>query len=325
MSFLNLVSQTVMFDDVPTNSNPKHKSVDWSQKFMGIPVTKPKSNIYEIEPGATSTIFDGAKVTLADNTTAYDLSLSPLDSNRYRITWTGGTAPAFRAARGITIAGASVSVAVNSNNSITLTIAGGNFTGSVVGDDVLIPGVVSGDAAGPFNAINTGYWTVIGVTTTTLTLARPQGIGFEAIAESAIVVADGDILVYATAGIQIGNVADILAGFQGPALKTYQILAVTPTWFEIQSTTPLAAEAGVVPGASGIQFYTAAKRFLRIEYDQECVLRFNGDTGSYNICTPWQPGDLELVGECVKVGTTWRLVVVNRTTATLRLLVISAE
>lgn len=325
MSFLNLVSQTLMFDDVPTNANPKHKRVDWSQKFLGIPVSNPKSNAYEIEPGATSIIFDGAKVTLADNTTAYDLSLSALDSSRYRITWTGGTAPQFRTPRGISIAGATVAVAVNSNNSVTLIVAGGNFTGAVVGDDVLIPGLVSGDAAGPFNAINTGYWTVIGVTATTLTLARPQGMGFEAIAEAAIATATGDILVYSTAGIQIGSVVDLLVGFQGPALKSYRILAVTPTWFEVQSTVPLAAEAGVVPGTSGIQFYTAAKRFLRMEFDQECVLRFNGDAGSYNIVTPWQPGDPDLVGECVKVGTTWRLVVVNRTTATLHLLVISAE
>jgi hypothetical protein len=81
----------------------------------------------------------------------------------------------------------------------------------------------------------------------------------------------------------------------------------------------------VVPGASGIAIYTAAKRFVLIETDQEIVARFNADTSNNNTIEPLLAGDDGIPGSQHKFGTVWKLVLVNRSSVRASVVVSSAE
>jgi hypothetical protein len=80
-----------------------------------------------------------------------------------------------------------------------------------------------------------------------------------------------------------------------------------------------------VPTATGLIFYYAAKKFIKAEADQECVLRQNGDTSDICRLSPWVAGDSSQVAEYVKAGPTWSLTVVNKSSVPLNFLLISVE
>lgn len=323
---LSLYSLTLASGDATANNNPNLRFVDWKRQLAGIPVKNPKTEALQIQPGVEQLVFDGTRSTTIDGTTALDLTLSALSATKYRLTHSGGTAPGFRTDRGLNLTGIALTLTANANGSLTvLATTGTPFTGVQVGDEVMIPGVLTGDADGPFNPINEGLWSVLGASGTSLTLVRPAGTDFQGMSQSATPSAASQFLAYSAAGVQVGDKLEISAGFAAPVLKTYEVTAVTSKWVEIGSTSPLAPQAGVTPGASGIQFFSSCKRFVRVEADQECAIRANGDTGSSQRVSPWVAGDPEQIGEYVKVGPTWSLRVLNRSSVTLNVTVISAE
>jgi hypothetical protein len=64
---------------------------------------------------------------------------------------------------------------------------------------------------------------------------------------------------------------------------------------------------------------------MRIEADQEMIVRLNGDTGNTNRVEPIISGDEDFSGWFEKTGTVWKLVMINRSTRVSNLTVMSAE
>lgn len=324
---LKLISDTLAYGDVGTTSNPLRRYVDWAVS-RSYSVRNPKAEGIAVEPGASYTLFSGTRSTSIDGTTEFNLSLSTLASTRYRFTWSGvGTNPVFRTDRALTLNTVLVTIVVNTNQTITMTGVGGSFSAVQVGDVVFLPGPTTGDAATVFNAVNEGLWTVLSVAVggASMQLSRPSGQTFAAVADSVTVTSNTQVQAFSAAGVQVGDSVNISAGFSTAVQGTYSIVAVTPKSFDVVSTKALPVSATAIPGAAGMLFFSAAKRYVRIEADQECVVRLNGDSGNSNPLVPWAPADPENTAFFEKVGPCWSAVVVNKASVTLNLLFISAE
>ena len=329
MSTLNLDIAFRAYSDTPNSSNPLRRYVDWKRPLAGLTVGNPHSEEYTLAAGETRTIFSGVRSTAIDGTSAFSVALSPLDPTRYRFAFTGGTNPVLRTDRALTLSGIAVSIVVNANASVNMTLPGGSastFAAVQAGDIVYLPGTSTGDAASAFNALNTGYWQVLSVVTSlNLALARLSGEVFEATAETVTPADSTSVQAYSAAGVQVGDSVEVSAGFASVTLQSFDVVAVTSTWFEVTSTLPLPAETGIVPTAAGLSFYRYTKSLVYIETDQEVVIRTNADTGSTQRLAPFEAGNPDKVGAYMKTGPTWSLDILNRSTREARVLLVLAE
>lgn len=315
---------TQAYGEGTATNSPNLKYVDWKRSINAEPVKNPRSEGVTIEPKSEKLIFDGSRTLTLDGTTSLALTLSPLDPSRYRFSYVSGTALGLRTARALVLANNPLTLTALANGSLTVEATEGSpFVAVQVGDTVFVPGASTGDSGLGFNVANEGFWTVIGVTGARLTLARLPGEDFVGASESVEVLSEG-VLAFSAAGVQVGDKVEISAGFSDPVRSTFEVVAVTSAWFEVVSTAPLAAETAS-PGAAGLAVYTSAKRFVRVEVDQECVVRVNGDTGNSNRVSPWAPADPVRMGEYVKAGPTWALKVYNRSTVPAKVNFISVE
>lgn len=326
MSRLTLSSQAVAYDDLGASSNPSMKSIDWSRTMANIPVFNPSTQKQTIQPNGAASFFDSSRGTTIDGTSVFSIIVSPYDPTIYRITNTGGTAPGFALARSVNCTAIPLTIVANSN--LTLTISAGSgtpFSTVQEGDTTFIPGTNTGDVAGPFNSLNTGFWNVISQTPTALILARASGSVFSGVSESVTPASVGQLLVFSANNIQVGDIVDISGGFSQAATHSYEVATVTPKWFEFQSTAPIGNQTGVIPDVFGLQFYILAKRWIRVEGDQEMAIQFNSDVSLNNRIEPLSPGDPSFVGFLEKLGTVWHMSVVNLSTSVLNVFVASAE
>jgi len=327
MEHLTLTSNTLAYGDVTTNSNPSERFVDWSTKLT-VEVENPKSEAFTVVPNSTLQVFNGIRSTSIDNTTEFELKLSILASDRYRFTYTNtGTDPVFRTNRNLLVSGTSLALSVNSNQTATVTATIGTFSGVQVGDAVFIPGLTTGDLAGAFSPDNEGFWVVLSVSGdgSSLQISRPLDQGFSALGETVTPSDDYQFQAFSSGGVQVGDTVDISDGFSSSVQKSYKVQTVTPTWFEVISVASLPITETAVPTTIGIIFYSNAKRFLRIETDQEAVVQLNGDTGKTNRLSPWAPGDKALRAVYEKVGIAWSVSLVNLSSVPMKAIVISAE
>lgn len=326
-AFLNVTMKLLAFGDKSINSNPRLRYVDWNRDASGVLVRDPKSESHSIDPGATKLIFDGTRATTIGGTTAFAVTLSPLDPSRYRFTWTGGTGPSFRTDRALALNGVAVTVAVQANSTVIMTVAPGpDFTGVLAGDTLFIPDVSTGDSAGPFSALNGGYWQVLAVLSpTSLSLARFAGVDFAATNETVTLTGNSQLQAFSTSGVQVGDKVDISAGFAVSTRKTFDVVAVTSTFVEVVSTTALPPETGIIPTAAGMIFYTDSKSVIYIEVDQEACVRLNGAADNSQRLSPIEPGNADRPAFYFKRGPAWALSIVNRSSATLNAVVIHAE
>ena len=293
-------------------------------------VNNPQSYPRTLQPGEAYTFFNGVRILSNAANTELTLTLSsrinPLDPTpRYRFSWTGGTNPVFRTNRGLTLNTKTVVVSINTNFTVKFLATAGDFAGVSVGDEVFLPSVLSGDAASPFDPLNCGYWVVLGVAVDTSYITVARSGDFEAVAESVLVSANSQVQAYSSAGLQVGDKVDISAVFSASILRTYEVANVTAGWFEVLSNAPIPTLEVAVPTTSGITFFSSCKNFIRIEVDQECAVRFNGDTSDCNRVEPWTAGDKAFVGTNEKKGPVWQLVVKNRSLFPANVTVISAE
>lgn len=322
---LNVATKVLAFLDSQVSSNPRLRAVDWTRDLSGIAVEDPRSQALRLDAGTSQTIFDGTRTLTVDNTTAFSLTLSTLDAaTRYRLARTAGTAPGFRTDRSLTPAGMTFTLVATANATLTVASSAPVFGAVVSGDQVFIPGLTTGDAAGPFNVQNAGFWTVLSAPDSQhLTLVRPAGTDFEGVSEVVTVVANTDFQACTAAGVQVGDVLDLLSGFS--VATSFNIVAVTAGWVEFSSSVPLANETGVIPTASGIAIYSDLRNFLYLESSQEIAVRLNGDTGSTQRVQPLDASDPTRPGVFMKWGPAFKLVVVNRSASAADILVIHAK
>lgn len=324
---LTITGRKLAFGDSAINSNPQNRYFDWAQNQV-VQVDNPKMVPMDVAPGDTVTVFSGQRSTSIGSGTQFTMALSPISSITYRFTWTGtGTNPVFRVDRGLTLSTSSVVVTANSNQTVSFAGTTGAFSAVQVGDTLFIPGPMTGDSTSPFNASNQGLWTVISKdgTSTTLQLQRPAPAGFLAATETVPVTANGQVIAFSAAGVQVGDSVDISAGFSTSIQKTYTVTAITPTWFEVVDTTGLPVTETAVPGTTGIAFFSSPRTYIMVICSQEAVVRLNGDTGNTNRVSPIAAGDEGQTGWYEKWGPVWSLVVVNRSNTVMSLKVLAAE
>jgi len=338
MSFLTIASKLVAFSDSEATSQPLMKNFDWTMGLKNLTISDPKSFSGTLGAGLTTTIFDGTRATTLDNTTAWDTSLSTLDSGtRYRFTWTDGTDPTLREDRGMTLSSQPVQVIVNADSTVDMVLGngglgafpyifGGGGSTIIAGDILFIPGEITGDAAGPFNAENTGFWVVLNVfSPTDIQLARLPGESFTASGETITLTSDTQLQIFAADGVQVGDSVSISSGFAVSSRRTYIVDRVTSTWFEVVSSAAIPIQADIRPTAAGLIFYSDGKRFVHLEADQEAVVRFDGDTGDTCRCSPAEPGDRSQPGWVQKFGPCHKLILVNKSSVSLNYVAHSAR
>ena len=318
MSKFNVVTKWVAYDDTDITSNPAMSDFDWTETLdFDVAAVGSGSQPYTVLAGQTLAIFSSTVSTSVANDTEFDWALSALGGNTYRLTFSGvGTTPAFRTNRNLTNNGDSIVIALNSNATITMTGPAGAFTGVVAGDTVFIPGTTTGDTAGPFSALNVGYWYVLTASTTVLQLRRPTGTAFQAYGETVPVTADSQLMAFSAAGVQIGNTLSLSAGFSASLLKSFTITAVNPNWIEVFDTSALPVEETAVPTTSGFAIYGALRDFLKVRSDVQVVVQINGDTSLINTIAPYQ----SQTAWFERSGPTWSLSMKNTsdTDATVR-------
>lgn len=324
-AILNIVSSAVAFGDGSPTSNPKLRYFDWSRQSQGIPVSNPRSECVVLDPGQAKTMFDGTRATFIDGTTQFRVSLNPLDPSLYRFAWVSGSFPVFRIARPTDLTGMQVTITTAANGSATFSVpSGAPFNGVESGDILFIPGISTGDPASPFSDINVGYWEVLGASGASLQVTRLVGQPFAGVNEQVMVANATEFQVFSSTGVQVGDKVEVSSGFAISSRKTYEVVAVNPRWVEVVSTSPLALETAA-PGLGGMSFYTSSKRFVRVEVDQEALVRMNGDTGSSQRLSPVIPGDSLQTAWYEKFGPTWSLVVVNRSASRMTVNMLTCE
>ncbi len=325
-SKLNLSSNALSFNDSSTTNNPKRKPFDWTREVRGLSVENAQTYPGSIPVGSSVTVFDGIRTTTLDGTTAFTTTLSTLDpDSRYRFTWVSGTNPTLRTTRGLTLNTFDVTFTVNVNLTVNVTTTG-SFSGVVEGDTIFIPNTTTGDSANVISTENSGFWQVLAVVSSTnLQLQRLSGESFEATGETVTLTANAQFVAFSAAGVQAGDSVAISAVFAVATQKTFTIDKVTHLWFEVLSTSAIPAESSKTPGATGLIFYTNSKRYVRIETDQEACVQFNGETTQTVRLSPWQAGDDSQPAWLEKVGSAYKLVIVNKSSTQLEYTVLAAE
>lgn len=324
---LTLVNKVLSYGDVSTTSNPDKVYCDVSYT-INADVNNPKNEKFTLYPNETRLIFDGTVSTSINNSTEFTLSLSTLDNSRYRFTYTGtGAAPAFRTDRVLTLSGVTLTLTANSNSTLTFAGSAGNFTSVAIGDVIFIPDTTTGDSASPFSGSNVGYWEVLSKngTSSILQLSRPSGTGFTGASEVVVPSTNSQVQAFSSSGLQVGNKVTISLGFSSSIWRTYEIVAVNPSWFEVISVAVLPVSETAVPTTSGIKFYNNSKRYVKATADQECVIRTNDSTSDNEKLSPWIFGDSNNVAEYSRTGPTWNLTVINKSDEALNFLLISVE
>lgn len=318
MSVLNVINQLLAYeDDVGSTNNPNKRAFDWTRQLANININNPSSDKKLIPPGGSFTIFDGYRTTDLDGTSILGISLLSSSDSVYELAVSAGPS-GFRTARAVSgISGAAVTV--NNNSVATFVFAAATLTAVQVGDTMRIKGAALYDD-GPFafNAANAGDWTVIAVSGTSVQVVRPLGEDFVGVNESPSAVS-GDVQFYSADGVQAGDKLAISGVFSFATQRTYVVTDVTPSTIQFVSSMPLPEESGLTNVPGNVVVYTASKRLVYLEVDQDSVIRFNTDVSDNTKVSPIVPGDTKNVGYMHKWGESYKCVVVNKSISPLNL------
>ena len=196
-----------------------------------------------------------------------------------------------------------------------------------------LPGVVNGDilrvdpTAG-FSPSNQGEFSIIGVSGSTVSVLNQN-----AVVESITLQNTGNnsLLIYGNGAAgnqpQIQDSVVISAGFSPATFGTYQLIDVTPFWFDVNITEPqgIPLEAGIMPGAAGMIFYSSSKSAVMVAAQDRCSVRLNGDTTDNNLLEPTSVGDPMRPALYFKHGTAYQVVINNLSLNPLSVIVATVE
>ena len=324
MSILNIISQVLAYNDVVGDTdNPNQRAFDWTRKFNSLSLSRPKSDQVTLAPGESFEIFDGTRANPLDLTSVLSIALISAVNSLYRLSVTAGTS-GFRAIRAVSGVDA-VTVSVNNNAVAVFTFTAATLTGVTVGDTMRIKGAAMFDSAPfVFNPLNSGIWTIIGISGNVVSAVRPVGLSFSG-ANETVGGAAADVQFYSSAGIQVGDKVLIGGTFSPVSWRAYTVASVTPSAIDFVSAVALPDEAGLSYASGSLVFYTNLKKFIYLEADQDAVVRFNGDITDNNRITPISAGDPTLPGFLHKIGDTYSCTVVNKSVNSLNLLFFVGE
>jgi hypothetical protein len=264
MSKLNLLLHLNSYQD-STCSFPSLNNFKWLKDVKGIDVVDPVSKTISLKSGISESILSSIVSINSDITTTYDIALKAGTSNTYRISHNAGTIPNFRTHR---VSGDATTVVDVTKNAKLLTFtssAGTMFS-------LVTAGVIVGDYARigtVFNALNRGVFKIISRTATSFTIENETGT-----AETGILL-DTDFIdqvnIYSAAGVQIGNMVEIKAGFSSVTFGNYEITDVAPEYIEFYCTDALPAETNVA-NAPAFIIYDGSCSFLYVESSAEITI-----------------------------------------------------
>jgi hypothetical protein len=322
-AFLNINSSAVAFQDQVLTNNPLLRAFDWNRRINGLQVESPDARTFTVPARQMVTLFDVSRPTTIANDTAF--SVTYLADNTYKFSWTGGSDPTLATTQVLTYSGIEMTVAVAANQIVTITASTGTpFTNITSGATLYINGTQ--DVATPnFSILNSGYWNVSTASDTVLTLIRPLGTSFSAVAEVvASSSAANDMIAFVLSTVQVGNKVRISSTFSVDTRQTFTVTEVTPNWFKVMSSMPLPNETNKTPGPTGMVFYLA-KRFTRIEVNQRAKIYYNGANDQAQELEPWVPGDSSNMAWQERVGPVWTLSVYNLSMVPMAVNVFSCE
>lgn len=266
MSKLSLSVFLNAYDDNASSNAPSRNPIKWARDLQSVIVDNPKSEDYTIAPGETRVLFSGTRTTNQDVTTQYSLTLKPLTTNTYVLSWVAGTKPDFRTPRVI---------GDNATTQVTVTLNGPVVTFTSTGGTLFSLGtVVVGDYAtigNLFNSSNQGTYQIISKTSTSFSVVNLSGV-----AEGPITLGAGfadQVQIYSAAGVQVGDTLVISSGFSPITWGSYDITAVYAESLEFYSTGLLPQESAVL---NQIAIYSSAKSLVYLESDGKINVSING-------------------------------------------------
>lgn len=322
MATLRISTNVISYGDPDATAQPRLRHFDWLRAQSITDAANPRSETYTLAPGESRTVFSGVRSLTLDGTTEMEVDLVVGTAMDYRIRHSGnGLAPGFRTSRGLDLTGATVTVTVNANETATFGVAAGSFAGAVAGDVLWLPGSADG-VTSPFSVANQGQWLILSATASTIVARRTEDFNAEA---QSVAVTDVDhVVAFSAAGVQVGDKVEVISGFQTANRGTFPIVEVTDRSIVVRSVLPLVDET-VIPGAGSLVVHSNAKRWLRLESDQEVSVRCNGDATNLTRIVPWVAGDAAMCGEYSRTGPTYSLTLVNLSLSSAQVSLVSIE
>ena len=319
MSKLNLLIHLNAYQDENPSNNPSQNNWKWQRDMQGLDISEPESKSISLPAGESLVLFSGSVTTSADGTTTWDIALKAGTSNTYKISKAAGTSPAFRTQR-TSGADATTQITITKNASlITLASTGGTALNLIVG------GVVIGDEVrigSLFNVTNQGKFKVLSRTATSLTIENSVGV-----AEGPITLGAGfasQLDLFSSAGVQVGDKVNLIAGFSSVSFGTYEITDVSSNYIEIFSAKALPAELGVSNSPSALSIYRDAKKLVYIESNQKLEIKIDG-SATPNGLEPMNSGTAMKPGVFLSSSSMKSLEITNKSQSIADVFFVTAE
>lgn len=302
------------YEDTNTSNQAQHQNFRWTREITNASISNALSETFQIAPGATQVLFSGTRTLTQDGTTRYDLSLAPLSTSIYQLSYASGTAPGFRTLRTIgTDATSQITTSIN-GPVLTLTFSGGTLPslGTVlVGDQILI-----GD---DFNELNQGIFSIISLNTTSISIANPSGY-----VEGPITLGSDfstQLRIFSGTGVQINDTLVITSGFSPVSWNSYTITQVTDYYVQFSYAGALPQESNIL---TQVAVYSMAKSFVYLETDQNLKILINGSS-SGPVVQPLISNGRPYPGQFMLSSDTYSLSVVNTSVTPSNVTLLSTE
>lgn len=319
MSKLNLLVHLNAYQDQNPSNNPSQNNWKWQRDLQGLDIEEPESKSLSLPAGQSAVLFSGSVSISADLTTTWNIALKAGTSNTYKISKASGTSPAFRTQR-TSGADATTQVTVTKNASlITFTSTGGTALNLIVG------GVVVGDEVrigSLFSSSNRGKFKVLSRTATSLVIENSSGV-----AEGPITLGAGfseQFDVFSSAGVQVSDKVDIVAGFSSVSFGTYEITDVSPDYIEIYSLSARPTESGISNNPSALLIYRSAKKFVYVEANQKLEIKIDG-SATPNGLEPMNAGTTLRPGVFMSSSSMKSLEITNKSQDVAEIFFVTAE
>lgn len=316
---MNLIVHLNAYNDKNSSNSPSLNLFKWNRDLQGLDISEPESKSISLPAGQSLTLFSGSIPTSANNTTTWNIALKAGTSNTYKISKNSGTSPAFRTQRILSLNNTSqISVTKNASLLVLSVIAGPmvNFAseGVIVGD-----GIRLGSA---FNSANQGKFKVLATDSGTITIENSVGVSEASVALGAGFATQFD--VFSSSGVQVGDQADIIAGFSSVSFGTYDITDVSPDYIEIYSLNARPTESSVSNSPSALSIYRSAKKFVYIESNKKLEITIDGSATS-NKLEPMNAGTSVRPGVFMSSSSMKSLEIINKSQDAADIFYVTAE
>lgn len=311
MSTLNLTVFLQAINDAKPSNAPSLQPFRWNRDIIGQTVQNPANLPLTLVPGQSVTLFDHSRALAQDDTTAYTLALKPLSTATYVLSVASGTLPNFRTPRNL---------AMDATTTATIALNGPISTITFGGTTPTLTSVVPGDIVyfgSNFNASNQGQFTILAVTSSSITINNPDAY-IETVALGSGFATQLEI--FSAAGVQIGDTLRIANGFSSTTFGEYSVSAVYANSLEFNSTAVLAQQSSIL---ASLVIYSDAKSIIYVESSQNSDISVNG--GSVVTIEPFVCGASTKPGMFLLKSTVYSLSISNSSAVNSNITCISAE